>query len=284
MCVLFFMWAKKSKLTYLSFMSLELTRDQLKQPISQDDRTKISDLQDAINHDSVDVYLRSNFTEQQLLQICRICRIEPKRIDKESMIKLLIRKVVNKNQNSMLEITEYILSTANLTYHVMGNALTGFMVFLSSNIVFHMLRKAFQTKQNYDTHDFDPNIVSAQTTSIVFLVSMIFLTSKNVKLPSLRMNMKAHKDTLKDQNEVFKDTMDSILRHKRIKADMKRTKRTARIARMSYAIREVKRNGNRSFYDTPIRKKKHFMRKRTLRKKRRKTRASATTPDEISSS
>ena len=98
-------------------MSLELTRDQLKQPISQDDRTKISDLQDAINHDSVDVYLRNNFTEQQLLQICRICRIEPKRINKESMIKLLIHKVVNKNQNS--KVAQHV---ATYEYRRVGDA------------------------------------------------------------------------------------------------------------------------------------------------------------------
>lgn len=261
----------------------ELTQQQLKRTITEDDRLKISDLQDAINHKSVDVYLHSNFTTKQLLQICRICRIEPKQKNKDAMIQLLIHKMVNKNQSSILEITEYVLSTANLTYHVLGNALTGFMVVLSSNIMFHMLRKAFQTKQNYDSSDFDQSIVSPQTTGLVFMVSMIFLASKNVKLPSLRMNMKAHKESLKDQNDVFNDTMDSISRHKRIKSDMKRTKRTSRVARLSYAIREVKRNGSRDMYNTPIAKRRLFgirkKKKNTLRKQRKATRRDLT-PDE----
>lgn len=240
-------------------------QQQLHQPIPPEQKSKLSDLQHAIEHKSVDVYLRRNFTVQELVHICEICRLHPPNHEKEVLIRHIQRNMIQRNQYSILEIIEYVLSSANMTYHILGNTLTGLSVVLSSGVMFSMIRKLFKAGTNSDSVDIPGP--SNTTTGMMVLVSLIFLASKKIKLPSLRMNMKAHRDTLKDQKEVFRDTQDSISRHRQLRANLKKTKRTERVKRLSYAIHEVKRNPRRQRKEARVRTKKQPMRQRLWRKK-----------------
>lgn len=239
-------------------------QQQLHQPIPPEQKSKLSDLQHAIEHKSVDVYLRRNFTVQELVHLCEICRLHPPSHEKEVLIRHIQRNMIQRNQYSILEIIEYVLSSANMTYHILGNTLTGLSVVLSSGVMFSMISKLFKAGTDSDNVSVDIPGPSNKTTGLVFLVSLIFLASKKIKLPSLRLNMKAHRDTLKDQKEVFRDTQDSISRHRQLRAKMKTTKRTDRVKRLSYAIHEVKSSPHQS-NTRRLHTKKPPMRKRLWR-------------------
>lgn len=245
-------------------------QQQLHRPIPPEQKGQLSDLQHAIEHKSVEVYLRRNFTVQELVHICEICRLHPPNHEKEVLVRHIQRKMVQKNQHSILEIIEYVLSSANMTYHILGNTLTGLSVVLSSGVMVSMIRRLFKAGTDSDSLD-DIVLPTSKHTWLVLLVSLIFVASKKIKLPSLRLNMKAHRDTLKDQKEVFRDTQDSISRHRQLRANMKKTKRTERVKRLSYAIHEVK-NAPRQRNTTRVHSKKPPMRKRLRRVLSRKNR------------
>jgi mannitol-specific phosphotransferase system IIBC component len=147
-----------------------------------------------------------------------------------------------------------------MTYHILGNALTGLTVILSSGVMFTMLNKLFTVGSSSDTVDTSLLNLSKnykKSTGICFLMSIIFIASKNITLPTLRMNMKAHRDALTDQKEVFRDTQDSISKHRRLREHLKKTKRTSRVKRLSYAIHEVKNNKKRHQINNFSKSKKH---------------------------
>ena len=220
-------------------------QQQLHHAIPPDQKESLSELQHAIDHKSVDVYLRNNFTVDELVQICHICHLRPPSHEKEVLVNHIERKMIKKNQQSILEIIEYVLSSANVTYHILGNALTGLTVILSSGVMFTMLKKLFTFGSSTDTVDTKLPKNYNKSAGVCFLLSLIFIASKNIKLPTLRMNMKAHRNALKDQKDVFHDTQDSISKHRRLRENIMKTKRTSRVKRLSYAIREVKHNKGR---------------------------------------
>ena len=182
-------------------------QQQLNQPIPPKKREKLSELQTAIDHKSVDVYLQKNFTVSELVQICEICHLRPSSHDKDVLIRHIERKMIKKNQHSILEIIEYVLSSANMTYHILGNTLTGLSVVVSSSVMVSMLNKLFRT----DTSIFPSGSSSGpdsssnaskttrKATNMVFLMSLIFIASKNLPsmlkvMPNLRKHMKMHRE------------------------------------------------------------------------------------------
>ena len=256
---------------------LPAVQKQLNQPIPPKQKEQLSQLQIAIDHKSVDVYLQSNFTVPELLQICEICHLRPPSHDKDVLIRHIEQKMIKKNQRSILEIIEYVLSSANMTYHILGNTLTGLSVVVSSSVMVSMLNKLFRTDTSIfpsgssgpDSSSNTSSKTTKKATNMVFLVSLIFIASKNMPsmlkvMPNLRKHMKMHRDTLKDQKEVFRDTQDSIRRHRQLRANLKKVKRTERVKRLSYAIHEVKRQKRSRFHPSksPTSKKKPSVRKR----------------------
>lgn len=248
-------------------------QQQLHQAIPPEQKESLSELQHAIDHKSVDVYLRNNFTVDELVQICHICHLRPPSHEKEVLVNHIERKMIKKNQHSILEIIEYVLSSANMTYHILGNALTGLTVILSSGVMFTMLKKLFTFGSSTDTVDTNlsknynelPKNYN-KSAGVCFLLSLIFIASKNIKLPTLRMNMKAHRNALKDQKDVFHDTQDSISKHRRLRENIMKTKRTSRVKRLSYAIREVKHNnGRHNASNSSTSKRKRSLRRRLPR-------------------
>ena len=232
-------------------------QQQLHQAIPPDQKESLSELQHAIDHNSVDVYLRNNFTVDELVDICHICHLRPPSHEKEVLVNHIVRNMIKKNQHSILEIIEYVLSSANMTYHILGNALTGLTVILSSGVMFTMLKKLFTVGSSSDTVDTSLSDNCTKSAGICFLLSLIFIASKNITLPTLRMNMNAHRNALKDQKEVFHDTQDSISKHRRLRENLKKTKRTSRVKRLSYAIHEVKNNKKRHQINNFSKSKKH---------------------------